>query len=1132
MTNLRRLMVAAMAQAIIATTSVAQTVTQTLYFDFGESNNASRGMLTEGADANGHYWNNICSSGGIYIYPGKTFTLVNSDNQATGYNLLVNVRFTTNGKSGGGGLLSPSRTLLGDLAIASATEDYCFIESATSIIQHHGFMTFQGLDPQKAYRFYAFGSRNTTEERAGWWEFRGENVWEDYMQISGPAIGANNYNGNNNTILVSDPVFPDRDGCIRMTMKKFRPDRMLMLNAMKIEEVDGLERPNQSYKLKQTIYLDAGENNNSRGHQTQGADKNGNYWNNMVSDPSGSDYIIPVGRSINLVNAANNSTGYKAEMVTVMYTNGGSAAGGMTNPTDANLGDLAIASATEDYVWIAVDGKRQMRFTGLNKSNAYKFYIYGSRDINEPRHSVYTLNAQTDWSTIFQTSGVDIGGQGVQANVRNIAVSDYLFPDSNGNILFTLERYNSQGYGHFNLIKIEEYEGATRPDDPVVFSNIYVTGTASEDGADVELKQLSPSGTPNGIYETYLRLQPGTYLLKGVTTAGDEIMMGSGGSQTSVEVGGDAFNNESEQVVRLRYDSKKGQLTVTPLTLYVKGNICRANTVVDYAGNGVWKSEVAMDDGSVYLFSDKYFYFAFNNSDMLAVKRLSGSRTKVAMPSEGFAGDNIRLNQGTYTVSLDMRNYTFDLEAPIDEYKISLFGSSVANGTGATDNHGYGYMYNTQLSERYSRKLSTNNFYISGVSIGGNTTIDLTNRYDEMIHDFGRYVIFGLSLGNEGIHGAANPQAIFNQWRDNMLKLIERAKADGKIPVVMNNYTRGDFNSTDYDYVKQLNVLIHQWDVPSVNTLGAIDDGSGHWATNYQNGDDVYHPNTLGHREFMYAIPPSLFDAIALGKPKPERNTSTSMTLANGEVVAFKGEPTVHPFTVNVRIQGNDVGRLFTMTHPTRKAECYVDVNEDGYVVFHPFSGDNVVGRKKLSAEGWHSVTLTHYYAQKRTVLYVDNIGGIEVAGNMLIDSVKVGDHTSSVARRFSEVWFWRAGMNSSEIASLNNGRMLQSSLEIYAPLSDDNKDDIANLAQTTNTLKLLEPDPSAISVADYGTMADITAEGQKGAIVVSADKPAMIKAYSADGRLVFSESIEGEQTIEGLPSGIYVVNDKKVVVK
>jgi cephalosporin-C deacetylase-like acetyl esterase len=130
-------------------TANAQTVTQTMYVDFGEPNVSTRGNKTEGADVNGHYWNNVVSSGNNYLYPGTTFSLVNSSNVDTGYQILVNVRFTTNGMSGGGGLTSPSADLLGDMAIATATQDYIFLEAN----QHHNFITFKGLRPAERLSF-------------------------------------------------------------------------------------------------------------------------------------------------------------------------------------------------------------------------------------------------------------------------------------------------------------------------------------------------------------------------------------------------------------------------------------------------------------------------------------------------------------------------------------------------------------------------------------------------------------------------------------------------------------------------------------------------------------------------------------------------------------------------------------------------------------------------------------------------------------------------------------------------------------------------------------------------------------------------------------------------------------------
>ena len=189
-------------------------------------------------------------------------------------------------------------------------------------------------------------------------------------------------------------------------------------------------------------------------------------------------------------------------------------------------------------------------------------------------------------------------------------------------------------------------------------------------------------------------------------------------------------------------------------------------------------------------------------------------------------------------------------------------------------------MFGELQDERFKNQETRLPWYTSGISIGGNSTLNLLARYNDLLYDCGKYVIFGLSLGNEGIHGAADQQAIYNQFKDNMQTLISKAREDGKYPVMMNNYTRGDFEESDYRYVKQMNLLIHEWDLPSVNMLGAIDNGSGKWADGYQNGTDLYHPNTEGHREFLYAMVPSLFDAIEAGKTLPARVSGTSYTLA------------------------------------------------------------------------------------------------------------------------------------------------------------------------------------------------------------------------------------------------------------
>ena len=217
----------------------------------------------------------VKSSGNNYLYPGVTVPIVDSENNETGYDILVNTRFMSNGTAAAGGLTAPKAEYLGDLAVETATYDYLFVEG----FQNFNFFTFRGLDPKKAYRFHTFGCRANDQTRVTKYEFRGLNNWSESHQTSGTGTGADGYNGNNNHISVSDPIYPDENGCITFTMS--RVSNMLHVNAMKIEELSDAEPLPTTYELTQTMYIDFGEApaNRNHGKLTEGADANGHYWN-------------------------------------------------------------------------------------------------------------------------------------------------------------------------------------------------------------------------------------------------------------------------------------------------------------------------------------------------------------------------------------------------------------------------------------------------------------------------------------------------------------------------------------------------------------------------------------------------------------------------------------------------------------------------------------------------------------------------------------------------------------------------------------------------------------------------------------------------------------------------------------
>jgi len=212
---------------------------------------------------------------------------------------------------------------------------------------------------------------------------------------------------------------------------------------------------------------------------------------------------------------------------------------------------------------------------------------------------------------------------------------------------------------------------------------------------------------------------------------------------------------------------------------------------------------------------------------------------------------------------------------------------------------------------------------------------------------------------------------------------------------------------------------------------------------------DTYHQNTEGHYEFFCSMVPSLFDALKAGKPFPKRNTTKSMKLYMGKTVHFTPEGTTHPFTITTRIKGGE-GQVFRVRCTGGYAT--VSVTADGKVELTTPTGLTLTSTRAISDTNWHNITLTSYYAQKRTLLYLDKVCAGEL--NVRLGEIKEVELGGS-NREASELVFWRSAMTPDEITAHCNGKMLKSSLEIYVPLSDEAE--LENLAQSTNTVTVKE---------------------------------------------------------------------------
>jgi len=596
---------------------------------------------------------------------------------------------------------------------------------------------------------------------------------------------------------------------------------------------------------------------------------------------------------------------------------------------------------------------------------------------------------------------------------------------------------------------------------------LYLAGSATEAGEDIAsslpLKAITDAnGYPTGSFEVYTTLKTGTLNFYDSQSASTKVF-GTGNAAGTLAEAGPAIDPAVVGVNLITVNMASKTYSVLPVSaMGITG--AAGESVLAYKGQGIWSGVVSM--ANIVTDANLKFYFRMNGNDAYAIKRVTGTTRSVRTETQANAlfipVEQITTDKNSYMVTLDMNHNSYMLSCPsLDNLKIAYMGSSVAYGTGATSNQGYNYLFSQILSKRYTDSKGLN-WSTVNISVPGNNTLNLLARIGTDLFPLcGKYVIFGLSLGNEGIHGSADQEATFNQFKNNMLTLIAMARAKGMVPVMTNNYTRNDYTLTDYSYIRRINMLIHQWDIPSINLLGAIDDGVGHWASGYWYDD--LHPNDVGHREFSLSMVPSLFDALDAGKPLPVRATGNFMEFDNrisADQLLYAPDNAVHSFTVSFDFKTATSGVLSTLKHLSMNGSLKIDASTGAMVYSSPLNAANQIrDTKAVNDNQWHKVTLTHFFARGETDLYIDSTYVGKLSERLVPTLFRLNDPQSPAAISYRDWFFYRAGMNADEITALCAGKMLKSGLELYAPLNGQATPDsqLANIAQSTTTVSRVQ---------------------------------------------------------------------------
>lgn len=407
--------------------------------------------------------------------------------------------------------------------------------------------------------------------------------------------------------------------------------------------------------------------------------------------------------------------------------------------------------------------------------------------------------------------------------------------------------------------------------------------------------------------------------------------------------------------------------------------------------------------------------------------------------------------------------------------RIAGFGSSVAFGTGDE----YGKEGYTGLLRAM---LAPKGWEVLNQSRGGDTTKLLATRWAPdgapdsrtryLLTVNPSYVIIGLSLANEGIFEARTKEekdAVFQQYADGIHGFIAKARQQNMVPIVTLCYPRSVYTPVEYEYIRRMNVLENSWDVPTVNFLGALDDGNGRWARGFMFNDK--HPNAAGHQELALTFVPTLFQALENGKPTPAMPAGAGGFARISDASApltFTPESTMHPFAISMTVRTQGEGTVATVSGSTLVAKmeqkrsgegpAAVEFEEAILSAGRPFTSiisvengkwtytnaDSKQVTSSVAGDGqWHHIVLSHYSARGETLFFVDGKLVGTVPERLQPISFVIGGPGSAKGAAapkeadYKGVFIFRSALNLDEVAVLAQGKMLQSSLEVYAPLVD-----------------------------------------------------------------------------------------------
>nr|NQU92744.1 SGNH/GDSL hydrolase family protein [Bacteroidota bacterium] len=297
--------------------------------------------------------------------------------------------------------------------------------------------------------------------------------------------------------------------------------------------------------------------------------------------------------------------------------------------------------------------------------------------------------------------------------------------------------------------------------------------------------------------------------------------------------------------------------------------------------------------------------------------------------------------------------------------RIVVFGSSVAAGWVTS----YQEKWDMQngYAQRLQRMLTDDEVIINCVP-GDNTTLALERMQDDVIAHKPDYCLIGLSMSNEGL-GRNDDDEVYESYKNGLQKIISQCRENDIIPVVGLCYPNDAFSEKDYEYIKKMNHDISGWDVLSINFLGALDDGKGHFVEGHTFEGD--HPDNRGHEEMMLAIPTEYFTIEGFDIDLQKSSDKNGIVLPgkkNKDGLTFIPEHIIHSFTISASFIPKGSSIIFNIQFQ----ENNLSISVSGANVSVLLNNQNKLSAETALKAEKTRMTVSYNYLNKELNIYSD----------------------------------------------------------------------------------------------------------------------------------------------------------------